>query len=98
MGLSCSAGCQVETFPCERKTLETVKEFHGNFMCWKGSKGYSTYTSLCPHYRHVYMNTYMYSHGKPHYCNTECKYETSIFNWSVNHKPVQQGMSHVFVC
>uniref|UniRef100_A0A672JGS5 von Willebrand factor A domain containing 2 n=2 Tax=Salarias fasciatus TaxID=181472 RepID=A0A672JGS5_SALFA len=51
----CSAtppGCQVETFPCERKTLETVKELQGNFMCWKGSKGYSPYTSLCPFYRY----------------------------------------------
>uniref|UniRef100_A0A3P8THE3 von Willebrand factor A domain containing 2 n=1 Tax=Amphiprion percula TaxID=161767 RepID=A0A3P8THE3_AMPPE len=46
------AGCQVESFPCERKTLETVKELQGNFMCWKGSKGYSPYTSLCPFYRY----------------------------------------------
>ncbi|XP_068610817.1 von Willebrand factor A domain-containing protein 2 [Brachionichthys hirsutus] len=45
-------GCQVESFPCERKTLETVKELQGNFMCWKGSKGYSPYTSLCQHYRY----------------------------------------------
>ncbi|XP_028286194.1 von Willebrand factor A domain-containing protein 2 [Parambassis ranga] len=51
----CSAaptGCQVESFPCERKTLETVKELQGNFMCWKGSKGYFPYTSLCPYYRY----------------------------------------------
>lgn len=48
-----SAGCQIESFPCERKTLETVKELQGNFMCWKGSKGYSPYTSLCPYYRQV---------------------------------------------
>lgn len=46
------AGCQVESFPCERKTLETVKELQGNYMCWKGSKGYSPYTSLCPYYRY----------------------------------------------
>ncbi|XP_034564648.1 von Willebrand factor A domain-containing protein 2 [Notolabrus celidotus] len=46
------AGCHVEVFPCERKTLETVKELLGNFMCWKGAKGYSPYTSLCPHYRY----------------------------------------------
>ncbi|KAM4527093.1 von Willebrand factor A domain-containing protein 2 [Fundulus diaphanus] len=46
------AGCQVESFPCERRTLETVKELQGNFMCWKGSKGYSPYTSLCPYYRY----------------------------------------------
>ncbi|XP_041830461.1 von Willebrand factor A domain-containing protein 2 isoform X2 [Melanotaenia boesemani] len=51
----CSAtptGCHVESLPCERKTLETVKELHGNFMCWKGSKGYYPYTSLCPYYRY----------------------------------------------
>ncbi|KAG7227916.1 hypothetical protein INR49_013710 [Caranx melampygus] len=35
---STPAGCQIESFPCERKTLETVKELQGNFMCWKGSK------------------------------------------------------------
>ncbi|XP_049418961.1 von Willebrand factor A domain-containing protein 2 [Epinephelus fuscoguttatus] len=49
------AGCQMESFPCERKTLETVKELQGNYMCWKGSKGYSTYTSLCPYYRYNKM-------------------------------------------
>ncbi|XP_040031824.2 von Willebrand factor A domain-containing protein 2 [Gasterosteus aculeatus] len=46
------AGCLVESFPCERKTLETVREMQGNYMCWKGSKGYSPYASLCPHYRY----------------------------------------------
>ncbi|XP_077407148.1 von Willebrand factor A domain-containing protein 2 [Vanacampus margaritifer] len=45
-------GCQVEAFPCERKSLETVKELQGNFMCWKGSKGYFPSTSLCPYYRY----------------------------------------------
>ncbi|XP_061088350.1 von Willebrand factor A domain-containing protein 2 [Conger conger] len=50
----CSAvptGCRIEPFPCERKTLEMVKELHGNFMCWKGSKGYAPATTLCPYYR-----------------------------------------------
>ncbi|XP_017290446.1 von Willebrand factor A domain-containing protein 2 [Kryptolebias marmoratus] len=46
------AGCLVESFPCERKTLETLKELQGNFMCWKSSKGYSPYSSLCPYYRY----------------------------------------------
>ncbi|XP_049915868.1 von Willebrand factor A domain-containing protein 2 [Epinephelus moara] len=49
------AGCQMESFPCERKTLETVKELQGNYMCWKGSRGFSTYTSLCPYYRYNKM-------------------------------------------
>ncbi|XP_061564976.1 von Willebrand factor A domain-containing protein 2 [Cololabis saira] len=47
------AGCHMESFPCERKTLETEKQLQGNFMCWKGSKGYSPYTSLCPYYRYT---------------------------------------------
>ncbi|XP_007259332.3 von Willebrand factor A domain-containing protein 2 [Astyanax mexicanus] len=47
------SGCKVETYACVRKTLETVKELQGNFMCWKGSKGYSPYTSLCPFYRYT---------------------------------------------
>ncbi|XP_059892716.1 von Willebrand factor A domain-containing protein 2 [Gadus macrocephalus] len=46
-------GCQVRSYPCERKTLEKVKELHGNFMCWKGGMGASTYTSLCPHYKYT---------------------------------------------
>ncbi|XP_011486279.1 von Willebrand factor A domain-containing protein 2 [Oryzias latipes] len=51
------AGCLVESFPCERKTLETQKKLQGNFMCWKGSKGYSPYTSTCPYYSYnrIYM-------------------------------------------
>ncbi|XP_012987431.3 von Willebrand factor A domain-containing protein 2 isoform X2 [Esox lucius] len=44
-------GCQAESYPCERKTLETVKELQGIFMCWKGGKRYTPYTSLCPYYR-----------------------------------------------
>ncbi|XP_029106075.1 von Willebrand factor A domain-containing protein 2 isoform X1 [Scleropages formosus] len=44
-------GCRAETFPCVQKTLETVKELQGNFMCWKGSKGYLPSASLCPYYR-----------------------------------------------
>ncbi|XP_030195809.1 von Willebrand factor A domain-containing protein 2 isoform X2 [Gadus morhua] len=46
-------GCQERSYPCERKTLEKVKELHGNFMCWKGGMGASTYTSLCPHYKYT---------------------------------------------
>ncbi|KAK3559458.1 hypothetical protein QTP86_013631 [Hemibagrus guttatus] len=54
----CSAvppGCQVESLPCARKTLETIKELQGNFMCWKGSKSSLPYTSLCPYYRQVQL-------------------------------------------
>ncbi|XP_058262477.1 von Willebrand factor A domain-containing protein 2 [Hemibagrus wyckioides] len=52
----CSAvppGCQVESLPCVRKTMETIKELQGNFMCWKGSKSSLPYTSLCPYYRYT---------------------------------------------
>uniref|UniRef100_A0A8C3RY74 von Willebrand factor A domain containing 2 n=1 Tax=Chelydra serpentina TaxID=8475 RepID=A0A8C3RY74_CHESE len=46
-----SPGCKIESHPCERKTLETVKELAGNYMCWKGSKRpNAVHTSLCPFY------------------------------------------------
>ncbi|XP_042662388.1 von Willebrand factor A domain-containing protein 2 [Tyto alba] len=45
-------GCKIECHPCERKTLETVKELAGNYVCWKGSKQSNTvWASLCPFYR-----------------------------------------------
>ncbi|XP_010115992.1 PREDICTED: von Willebrand factor A domain-containing protein 2, partial [Chlamydotis macqueenii] len=44
-------GCKVESHPCERRTLETVKELAGNYVCWKGSKQPNAVrTSLCPFY------------------------------------------------
>ncbi|NXH09852.1 VWA2 protein, partial [Bucco capensis] len=46
------AGCKVESHSCERRTLETVKELAGNYVCWKGSKQPSAVrASLCPFYR-----------------------------------------------
>ncbi|XP_074764557.1 von Willebrand factor A domain-containing protein 2 isoform X2 [Athene noctua] len=54
-GSVCSAtapGCKVESHPCERRTLETVKELAGNYVCWKGSKQpNAVQASLCPFYR-----------------------------------------------
>ncbi|NWI27655.1 VWA2 protein, partial [Sula dactylatra] len=54
-GSVCSAaapGCKVESHPCERRTLETVKELAGNYVCWKGSKQTNAvHASLCPFYR-----------------------------------------------
>ncbi|XP_069719670.1 von Willebrand factor A domain-containing protein 2 [Phaenicophaeus curvirostris] len=45
-------GCKVESHPCERRTLETVRELAGNYVCWKGSKQPNTvHASLCPFYR-----------------------------------------------
>ncbi|NXM67872.1 VWA2 protein, partial [Serilophus lunatus] len=45
-------GCKVESHPCERRTLETVKELAGDFVCWKGSKQPNgVQASLCPFIR-----------------------------------------------
>ncbi|KAM9010997.1 von Willebrand factor A domain-containing protein 2 isoform 2-T3 [Ara ararauna] len=45
-------GCRVESHPCKRSTLETVKELAGNYVCWKGSKQPNAVrASLCPFYR-----------------------------------------------
>ncbi|XP_067995431.1 von Willebrand factor A domain-containing protein 2 [Melanerpes formicivorus] len=45
-------GCKVESHPCERRTLEMVKELAGNYVCWKGSKQpNAVQASLCPFYR-----------------------------------------------
>ncbi|NWH67265.1 VWA2 protein, partial [Geococcyx californianus] len=45
-------GCKVESHPCERRTLETVKELAGNYVCWKGLKQpNAVHASLCPFYR-----------------------------------------------
>ncbi|NXC47819.1 VWA2 protein, partial [Penelope pileata] len=45
-------GCKVESYPCERRTLETVKELAGSHACWKGSKQQNAvHASLCPFYR-----------------------------------------------
>nr|XP_034988417.1 von Willebrand factor A domain-containing protein 2 [Zootoca vivipara]XP_034988418.1 von Willebrand factor A domain-containing protein 2 [Zootoca vivipara] len=57
----CSAafpGCGAESHSCERKTLERVKEFVGNYFCWKGSKSNNAVrTSLCPFYN--WRNTFI---------------------------------------
>ncbi|KAG9462185.1 hypothetical protein GDO78_014762, partial [Eleutherodactylus coqui] len=45
------AGCIIQSFPCERKTLETVKELTGNYKCWRGTAGPSHVTTgRCPYY------------------------------------------------
>ncbi|XP_041939553.1 von Willebrand factor A domain-containing protein 2 [Alosa sapidissima] len=45
------SGCFMESYACERRTLEMVKELVGTFMCWKGSRASTAYTSMCPHYK-----------------------------------------------
>ncbi|XP_073412715.1 von Willebrand factor A domain-containing protein 2 [Dendrobates tinctorius] len=45
------AGCAVQSFPCERKTLETVKELAGNYVCWRGGAGPGdVFSGHCPFY------------------------------------------------
>lgn len=43
--------CRVEGYPCEHKTLETIRELAGNALCWRGSKRVDTVLALrCPFY------------------------------------------------
>ncbi|XP_007665886.2 von Willebrand factor A domain-containing protein 2 [Ornithorhynchus anatinus] len=46
-----SPGCKIQSHQCERKTLETVKELAGNYMCWRGSgRADTVFSFLCPFY------------------------------------------------
>ncbi|XP_017399351.1 von Willebrand factor A domain-containing protein 2 [Cebus imitator] len=43
--------CRVEAHPCERRTLEMVREFAGNAPCWRGSRQtQAVLAALCPFY------------------------------------------------
>ncbi|XP_021486656.1 von Willebrand factor A domain-containing protein 2 isoform X2 [Meriones unguiculatus] len=43
--------CRVEAHPCERKTLQTVRELAGNALCWRGSRRVDSVLALrCPFY------------------------------------------------
>ncbi|KAG8517407.1 von Willebrand factor A domain-containing protein 2 [Galemys pyrenaicus] len=47
-----SPACRVQPHPCERKTLETIREHAGHTLCWRGSRGaYAVLTTLCPYSR-----------------------------------------------
>ncbi|XP_078269588.1 von Willebrand factor A domain-containing protein 2 [Rhinoraja longicauda] len=79
----CSAippACKLESYVCQRKSLETVKEFKGNFMCWKGSYGYGgPISTLCPYYswKRVYKThlTRCYRTTCPDPCDSQpCQY------------------------
>ncbi|XP_069756092.1 von Willebrand factor A domain-containing protein 2 isoform X3 [Narcine bancroftii] len=79
----CSAippACKLESHVCQRKTLETVKEFKGNFMCWKGSYGYAgSFSTLCPYYswKRVYKTHFArcYRTTCPDPCDSQpCQY------------------------
>lgn len=58
MSIACAVDtdCKVQPHPCERKTLETVRELVGNAMCWRGSRGTDgVLAALCPFSRFVHM-------------------------------------------
>ncbi|XP_040598262.1 von Willebrand factor A domain-containing protein 2 [Mesocricetus auratus] len=43
--------CRVEAHPCERKTLETVRELAGDALCWRGSRqADGVLAARCPFY------------------------------------------------
>uniref|UniRef100_A0A2I3GU95 von Willebrand factor A domain-containing protein 2 n=1 Tax=Nomascus leucogenys TaxID=61853 RepID=A0A2I3GU95_NOMLE len=43
--------CRVEAHPCERRTLEMVREFAGNAPCWRGSRrSHAVLAAHCPFY------------------------------------------------
>lgn len=89
----------METFPCERKTLETVKELQGNYMCWKGSKGYSPYTSLCPYYRQVFKGfTFKCCSCSIQYCAKVLNFARNVgavvyFNMCINGKTQKHSLN-----
>ncbi|KAB1271727.1 von Willebrand factor A domain-containing protein 2 [Camelus dromedarius] len=44
-----SPECKVQPHPCQRKTLETVRELAGHAPCWRGSRGTDAMlAALCP--------------------------------------------------
>uniref|UniRef100_A0A9W3FL19 von Willebrand factor A domain-containing protein 2 n=1 Tax=Camelus bactrianus TaxID=9837 RepID=A0A9W3FL19_CAMBA len=44
-----SPDCKVQPHPCQRKTLETVRELAGHAPCWRGSRGTDAMlAALCP--------------------------------------------------
>lgn len=43
--------CRVEAYPCERRTLETMRELASNALCWRGSRQADTVLAVpCPFY------------------------------------------------
>uniref|UniRef100_A0A7N9CIV2 von Willebrand factor A domain-containing protein 2 n=1 Tax=Macaca fascicularis TaxID=9541 RepID=A0A7N9CIV2_MACFA len=48
---STTPDCRVEAHPCERRTLEMVREFAGNAPCWRGSRrAPAVLAAHCPFY------------------------------------------------
>lgn len=48
--------CRVEAHPCERKTLETIRELAGHALCWRGSRQADAVLAVrCPFYRSVHV-------------------------------------------
>ncbi|XP_075830628.1 von Willebrand factor A domain-containing protein 2 isoform X1 [Microtus pennsylvanicus] len=48
---SADPDCRVEAHPCERKTLETIRELAGRALCWRGSRQADAVLAVrCPFY------------------------------------------------
>ncbi|XP_038171717.1 von Willebrand factor A domain-containing protein 2 [Arvicola amphibius] len=48
---SADPDCRVEAHPCERKTLETIRELAGHALCWRGSRQTDAVLAVrCPFY------------------------------------------------
>lgn len=48
---SADPDCRVEAHPCERKTLETIRELAGHALCWRGSRQADAVLAVrCPFY------------------------------------------------
>ena len=46
----------MEAHPCERKTLETIRELAGHALCWRGSRQADAILAVrCPFYRFVHV-------------------------------------------
>lgn len=48
--------CRVEAHPCERRTLETIRELADSALCWRGSRQADAVLAVpCPFYRFVHV-------------------------------------------
>ncbi|CAO2585923.1 von Willebrand factor A domain-containing protein 2 [Lemmus lemmus] len=51
---SADPDCRVKAHPCERKTLETIRELAGHALCWRGSRQADAVLAVrCPFYSYA---------------------------------------------
>lgn len=65
VGCAVDTDCRVQPHPCERKTLETVRELVGSGLCWRGSRGTDgVLAAPCPFFRFVlWSGAWAQGHG-----------------------------------